>query len=353
MGVRQRRGSSVSTALMWAVVWSAMIAGCQVPPSSPEKSPDEQSTVHTEVLPILEAEPPMPGDVRQLQNCAEYPLEPAVRGPWESYENKSQASQNQPRHHTGDRVAAVGEPVHLGAQFAYGKAPLAGEWIRLFVGDCDGWQQVSVGRTDDEGRAVFRLDTRRPRGVYGVAYQVVADERLLRAQLWVVSEQTDIVGIELAGGAFDVEPGASAQEADTVIPGAVELVRRHADRGQLVVYVHRGDGIVGVESWRRRLRDAGFPVGPVVVLESQESARQKPTDAGWGVSNDRPVYTTVVDPGFAVLYAATPKRARALGNYGVDIDREVHCTDPDDSATDVRCSGWSETIHGTEDIGEQ
>lgn len=340
----------VSLVALVCLLAAGLSWSCQTGPEPPH---DEGGEDRREPFPILDQEPLPEGDVRRLQNCAEYPFDPPRRGPWESIESKELADTTEPTHRSVDRIAVVGNRVRVDATLNYGDDALSGEWVRLYLGNCDGWSQQAVRRTGQDGRVEFRLQDRLSKGVYGVVFQVVGDRSTARAQLWVVSSQTEVVGLDIEGGAFETGGASTSPEALRKVPDAVELARRHARRGRLVAYVHRspasGDG-TSTDRWRTRLRAAGFPVGPVVFLEepaavgsagdsNRNGARNR------GISGESSGRAPVVEPEFSVLYTRTPQRADQLRRAGIEYRKRVHCTGGGDGGD---CGGWESALEELE-----
>lgn len=351
-------------------VWGAAVAlasGCQSAPEfeesqvlhsydEDEASPDDYEGSE-DWLPIVDEEPPAAGDIRTLQNCAEYPFDPAVRGPWDSLQSKEMAQDASPMHRSTDQVVAVGQRVNMAATMEYDQGPLSREWVRLFVGTCDGWTQRGVRRTDDSGAVVFPVEERMPAGIYGVVFQAVGDGTATRSQFWVISPETEVVAIDISGAAFEEGAEAKSSEPEPV-SGAAELSRWHASKGRLVVYINRGDGGDGEvnprarELWRKHLRKHRFAVGPVVDAELAENLGPEDGEAnsgaennGWGEATSKsrsgPGITTAV----AALYVQDAKAAQFLRDSGLRAKREVHrddyCRETDDGQ---RRTGWERLV---------
>lgn len=314
--------------------------------------PTVQRTGH--LLPIQYDEPLPRGDIRNIENCAEYPFEAPLRGAWNELSNKKMSEQADPAHRSTDRVTAVGDAIHLGATMAYGEDPLASEWVRLFVGDCQGWSQIGVRKTDDDGQVAFQLDKRLSAGVYGVVFQAVGDSSFVRSQLWVVPRDTRVIGFDLDGAAFDVPEATDAMDSLTPVQGASPLTLWHANRGRLVVYVERsndrGSGAVDLDQWRDHLRREGFAVGPVVDLghtvEPQTSREhQLQGRPGWGHAGSFSSPGPGISTALAKLYTADSQAADTIRQVGLQPEQTILLRDLCAGSDGDECrTGWKELL---------
>ena len=337
-----RKTRSVFIVGLWLVVVAVSLA-CQTTPEFDETpvlhrfgdiettGPDEDEK--KDWLPIIDEEPMGAGDIRRLNNCAEYPFEPAVRGPWDSLSSKELAEESSPMHHSTDHVVAVGQRATLAAHMGYDQGALSREWVRLFVGTCEKWSQKGTRRTDEGGGVHFPIDKRMPAGIYALVFQAVGDATMVRSQLWVVSTETEVVAIDINGAAFDAGTDPASADIEPVA-GAAELSRWHTSQGRLVVYLSGSDNEQqadpdGRERWRRQLRDHGFAVGPVVdtyASASREHGGQVKSDNGWGEANNEnanrsalPITTSV-----AAVYVQNGASADHFRDQGLRFDSEFY-----------------------------
>lgn len=292
-------------------------------------------------LPIVNEKPRDPADARELANCAEKSFDPPVRGPWETTQGRELAAPAEISHKASDKIVRVGGAVAVEATMSYGDEPLIGEWVRLFIGTCDGWRQVGDRKTNGAGRVAFRLQERMPAGIYGVAFQVVGDGSVVRSQLWVVPRETKVVAFQIQGAA--IEEATSTTEEKESVPGAVSLAGWHASNGELVSYVdldpHSGQV---VEEWRQSLRKQGFPVGPVLRRSEAEPADIHDGDNGWGEAGDMPSTAPMANLRVSKFYAESLMAAHHLRDVGARVeeiaDRSRYCR-PGDG--DEERTGWS------------
>ncbi len=328
--------------LYWWLIAAWLLVGCG------GGTPALESTGHlylaTEWDPIVDEEPPPPGDVRHLKNCAEYPFEPPLRGPWETIDHQDLADGAEPRHRAADWIVALGDSVTVEATMAYNRGPLFEEWVRLFVGDCQGWKQVATRRTDGEGEVAFRLPERPQPGAYGLVFQASGDATAVGSQLWVVPPKTELVVFEIQGGTFDED----GQE----VPGAAELARWHAQQGALVAYIARVDDESPpgqANQWREKLRGAEFPVGPVVELDVNGAQRaHNPTDLGapdgWGEANGDVNGGAPIERRIDLFYAAQETSATALVDQRMRPEKVIHfeqgCRQFAQEADQTDSNGW-------------
>ena len=289
-----------------------------------------------QLLPILDEEPRPAEDVRNLQNCAEFPFVDLWRAPWDSVESMELARNAPAAHYTTDRVVHVGDPVTLGATMKYGDEPMAGEWVRIFVGSCNGWDQVGVKKTSGDGEILKRMDNRLSAGVYAVVYQSAGDATKVRGQLWVLPRRARVVAIDLHGAAF--EPSVEGNPASTVevIPAAAELSQWHARQGRVVVYLddgqHHSQAIPRrqrLETLRSVLQDRDFVVGPVVDL----GIHRNPDDpevmrpGRFGEANSEVTSALPISTPIDVLFSDRIATESYLSLAGVAIDQSFYLSD--------------------------
>ncbi len=308
---------------LWlCVLWAV---GCQSATGSGEAEVVQESWVpdsQDELLPIVDEEPPAQGDIRRLHNCAESPFTKGGPGSWEGFEGLETARGAKARHRTSDRVVPLGEPIELKASIEYDTGALAGEWVRIYVGDCDGWELKGINKTDEEGRVAFRLADRLAEGVYGVVFQVAGDQSEVRSQLWVVSRKTEVVVLDLslaAGGERIVEVDAMR-----------EVAKCHTSRGHLVAYINGGgrqegqDSQVDLDEWRQALREEQVAVGPIVDLSvgGGDAMRAAPVrgqgDGEWGRAAENAGGGPPLPRSVARVYSANPVVLRLLEEMGVE-----------------------------------
>lgn len=307
-------------------------AGCTTPSNSEEEEADERPVeeVERELMPIVDEEPLAEGDIRRLENCAEFPFDGGGPGAWERVEGLKLTSDATARHRTTDRVVTVGEGAKVDALIAYDEGPLKGEWVRIYVGDCQGWQLKGVQKTGDDGYVSYRLDDRIRAGVYGVVFEVVGDQTRVRGQLWVVSPQAQVVVIGIEGAAIDFEATKADVQGSPVLSGATELARWHSNRGRLVAFVDDSTDVEGVEavgrleSWRALFREERFPVGPVidlgVSLAGEHSASASHTSGQWGRAGEPEAAGPPLPNSLFALYLADAEAKASMLDAGLEAD---------------------------------
>lgn len=211
---------------------------------------------YDEAMAEVKEEPPR--GTLGLKHCPGQAFESTAYGPWNSAERKLMARDNAPRHQANDVVARVGGPILLQARAAYGEedVSLEGEWVRVYLGRCDGWQQVGYQRTGKDGAVSVTLKNSVAPGVYEVAFQVAGDLSFVTAKLWVVPANTPVVVFNIAGTLL-----VQSDDAARALPGAVELTRAYAEHGYLVAYIA---GNIGEREARKWLDEQGFSVGVVM-----------------------------------------------------------------------------------------
>lgn len=335
-GESMRSGSILAIVfyLGWLALAAGALIGCQTN-NSPQIN--ELYLINTlaggDLLPIVEDNPPDPGDIREMRNCSEQKFTPPRRGPWVGIENKELAADAEVVHRTSDRVVRVGDPLSLSAEITYDDEPLSGDWVRLFVGTCGGWNQIADRKTDPRGRAQFQIRNRLPVGVYGVVFQVVGDGSVSRAELWVLPRETKIIGMELMGGAFD------ELDDSATVAGAATLASWYTNQGHLVTYVDlEPSNKYRVDQLRGMLRKEGFPVGPVIRVSS---GKDSPSlgEVGWGEATASRQGTTE----FAVsrFYGGDARVEWRLHQSAVRatevLSRERFCQS---LVEDKSCGGW-------------
>ncbi len=331
-------GHLLVAALIWLIVPWACTTG------SEGESEQALSAHDRQLIPLRNEDPRPPGDVRHLQNCAEEAFPDPWRGPWDSVSNKQLAREATPTHRTTDQVVAVGDSVTLGARMQYDEGPLSEEWVRLFIGSCNGWSQVGVRKTDEEGNIVFRLDERLPSGVYAAVFQATGDATTVRAQIWVLPREAEVVAVDLRGAAFDADNGEP-------VVAAPALTGWHSRDGRVVVYVDHvyddSQWSFKSDEWHKRLRSEGFAVGPVVDLGldlSTDDGPAAPPD-GWGEAAEQPRLMTGISTPISTLYATEADVAMKLDDVGTQVSETVYrrqyCEPGDDGEPRT---GWSSLV---------
>lgn len=335
-----KRWGGIYWLFLGIAVWALSCSSSPVP-----KTSTTQLYLATEWDPINDTEPLPAGDIRRLRNCAEYPFEAPGRGPWETIEHQDLATDAEPQHRASDQVVALGTSVVATATMGYDRGPLNREWVRLFFGDCQNWKQVALKRTDDDGAVGFRLTDELKAGVYGLVFQATGDATAVRAQMWVVPPSTEVVAFEIDGGALRTVDGQPRP-----VPGAAELARWHADQGAMVVYV--GDassgGAAKINEWRKVLRQAEFPVGPVAAMPLTNTAVSGPEAAelrteGWGQAGEEIHSVLPVNAPIDRFYLASSQAAQSLKALGTDVDDLVVQGDEQERCADEEggdIEGW-------------
>ena len=223
------------------------------------------------ISPVIDPAPRHPGDVRDLPNCGGRNFEPPVRGAFSSQENRLLAKASTPQIELFDQIVRQRESLRADVVVKYGEEPLREDWLRVFIGGCGGWGQVTEVRTDQEGRAKIAMRQRLPPGIYGLVVQVVGDASTTRAEIWVLPEETELRSKGITAAMVQGE-GASGEEQG----------EKKFTPGVLVVYVDRDAHSLksSLPALRARLRGDGYPVGPILgpqewsALESTEIFEQ-------------------------------------------------------------------------------
>ncbi|MFU8805653.1 MAG: hypothetical protein ACNA8W_17705, partial [Bradymonadaceae bacterium] len=212
---------------------------------------------------------PLPADdLRRLRHCPLEPFDTNAHGP---QSNAGLELIGTPRHHVRNLVATVGMPLRIQAHMAYGqsRSSLHKEWVRLFLGDCQGWRQIAHRKTDESGRVEFALPERLPVGVYGIAAQVAGDQTYATGSIWIIPQATPVVVFALPG-ALMAEEGLARSMAQGLgappIAGAASLTHFYREQGVLVIYMTKPTESYGPgaspEGWLQR---HGFAQGPILM----------------------------------------------------------------------------------------
>ncbi len=240
---------------LWAILLLASggyLGACAAEPVV-EVRPMFLPVSYDEAMAAIEEEEPR-GTIG-LKHCPRQEFVSEQFGPWNDAGRKALANDHEPRHRAHDVVASVGRPVRVQARVAYGEEDMSleGEWVRVYLGKCDGWQQVGYQRTGADGVVRVQLAERLPPGVYGVAFQVVGDLSFVVAKVWVVPANTPVVVFSLSG-TLKTPDGAP-------LPGAVALTKKYADHGYLVAYLASETEEQEARAW---LQEQGFSMGALV-----------------------------------------------------------------------------------------
>ncbi|RAL25242.1 hypothetical protein DL240_03255 [Lujinxingia litoralis] len=327
------------------------------------------------VLPLVEEIRPPSTDMRFVQRCPGRPYQPARTGPWVRAASERLSQEHGSAHQSYDQIVTTGQPVILRARLAYGTEPLTDEWVRVFFGSCEkGWTQVGHVRTDEQGRAVWRLARELQRGSYDYVMQVVGDRSFVRGTIWVIAPEVRAVAFSTAalitpGAAPEETPEAlvrgeegvdeeralgeeEAQRSEQkpsdseveLVPGALALAGHYARQGYLVVYL--SDGSTGRELTAERLQALGFPGGPFLrAAEVQEAWEPEPPGDVWDDASER---STGGGPTVPIRltrhFVDQPDRARLWAPAGLSA-QEVVELDPD--------AGWEALIQTLDTTARQ
>lgn len=293
-----------------------------------------------EWLPIVTPAKKIPGDLRDLPNCAQASFSSPPRGPWEAVASKYLAGEADPNHSSSDIIAYVGQPVEVTATARYDKEPLKNEWVRLFLHNCSEWKQVGLTRTDDMGQVTFPIPAGLPAGLYSLVFQVVGDASTIRTELWVITPETEIIALELDGAviesvAFDQADEQTLLTERNPIRGALDLTTDFAQKGRLITYLTRGpERLDPDESLRGRLRKQGFPLGPLVEISSlKEPSQRAPIEV-------------------KTLYAADGRLPGELKSLGISIEEIILRADVCRPLGDGRRSGWTSHLAAQKKTGK-
>ncbi len=221
-----------------------------------------------------------------------------------------------PRHAAADVVVGKGQDATVEVKLAYGKASkdLEDEDATLWLWSGKRWRQGATARTDDDGRARFRVAgawLARP-GAHPFAVVVHGDGSRARGTLWVTTPKTKAVVFDIDGtlttGDREIVEYALTGRAIDMRPDANALVRHWAQRGVLPVYL-TGRPYLFNASTRRWLKQKGFPSGPVITVESLRHAL--PTQGGVGAFKEEWLVRAMHRAGLEVI--------AAYGNASTDI----------------------------------
>ena len=188
-------------------------------------------------------------------------------------------------HVAPDVLAVAGRAFVVSGKFAYGGASkdLEDERVKVFAGDCAGWQLLGEAITDDEGWA--RLEsTGLAAGVHSLALVVVGDGTRAEATLTVVPVGTRIAVFDVDGtlttsdaelfrdvGRDLVRPIVSGKKIPAARPGGAALTHVEAARGHAIVYL-TGRPYLLAGRTREWLARIGAAPGPLYVAPTLEDA---------------------------------------------------------------------------------
>jgi phosphatidate phosphatase PAH1 len=258
------------------------------------------------------ATPPKP----VLRRCVGRTFTPDPKQKWKKWTSGIVAL-GRPRHAGRDEIVAEGASVTIKGKFAYGSVSkdLEGETVRLFIDDCTGWKKVADLTTNSDGRAERNLGVL-PLGVYEIRFQVMGDQSLAPATLWVLPRGTHLTVFDI-DGTLTIDDGELVHEVFSDIffdeyvpqayPSARELVQAHEGIGHIPVY------LTGRPYWltfhtRRWLTGGDFPLAPLRVTDSNTTSL--PTEGNVGTYKKN-FLTGLQSAGFVIDFA--------YGNASTDI----------------------------------
>lgn len=178
-------------------------------------------------------------------------------------------------HHSAvDVVTAPGAGVTIEGKFAYGKLSkdLEHEDVTLYLERGKTWVRVTRARTNDDGRALFRVPGRHLRvpGPHRAALVVHGDKTTAYSTIWVLSKGTRTVLFDIDG---TLTTGDSELVENTLIGDKIDmrrdanaLAKHWAKRGLTPVYLTGRPYMYNV-STRQWLAKHGFPHGPLVTVK--------------------------------------------------------------------------------------
>jgi hypothetical protein len=183
-----------------------------------------------------------------------------------------------PNHSAQDALAAPGEPIALAGKFTYGPAStdLRDEDVRVWLDDCDGWRNLGDFTTNPDGRIALEEGLRLGPGVYEARFQVLGDGSVTTAFVWVLPSDTRVVVTDIDGtltqSDFELfEQVLDGSHVPVAYPGAVELVRAHAELDSIIVYL-TGRPYWLTQKTRDWTRDLDFSLGALHVADSNDMA---------------------------------------------------------------------------------
>jgi len=255
-------------------------------------------------------------DSLALSRCTGRSYTPA---PKQSWKKKSSAliAIGRARHAGRDEIVAEGSSVTIRGKFAYGSISkdLEGETVRLYIDDCTKWKKVADLTTNSDGRVSLDLGVL-PVGVYEVRFQVMGDQSLAPATIWVLPEGTHL-------SVFDIDGTLSTGDGELITevfvdifhgtyipkayPAAAELTLAHEAINYIPVY------LTGRPYWlsfhtRRWLDEGDFAQAPVRLTET--NGQSLPSESGVG-NFKRGILEDLVESGFVLDLA--------YGNASTDI----------------------------------
>ncbi len=251
-------------------------------------------------------------DPGRFQSCVDHPFTPIATEDWR-HTSSSLITVGSPNHSGGDVFALPSTTPYVGAKLTYGPTSkdLEDEDVVAFVDTCNGWRSLGRGKTDDDGRVRVKLPAL-PTGVYEVRFQVVGDQTMTSAFAYMLPAGTHLAITDIDATLTTSDAAVFQQILDgsyvpTAYPGASQLVRAHADRGHVVVYL-TGRPYWLSEPSRAWLALKDFPRGALRVADSNTDIL--PTEASVGAYK-RARLQALVDAGYVLDVA--------YGNATTDI----------------------------------
>jgi len=193
-----------------------------------------------------------------------------------------------PDHSTQDPIEPSGDGLAVHGQFSYGliSKDLEDELVRVWIDDCAGWVALGDALTDADGRIAVTIPagTLTGPGVFEARFQVLGDQSMTRAFVWILPAGTHLAISDLDGTLTTSDTQLFMQLLDgsyvpAAYPSAVELTAAHAALGHVVVYL-TGRPYYLMQRSRAWLDGLAFADGPVHLADS--TAEALPTEGGVG-----------------------------------------------------------------------
>ncbi|MBT8494263.1 MAG: hypothetical protein KJO07_14505, partial [Deltaproteobacteria bacterium] len=239
---------------------------------------------------------------------------PSPTGDFRRKRSRISASMGSPHHSAVDLVVLPGRAATLEGKFAYGKLSkdLEHEDVTLYVERGKRWKRVVTARTNDDGRALFKVPSSALRtGANRVALVVHGDKSKAFSTIWVLPRGKRVVVFDIDGtlttGDREIVANTVKGSAIAMRPDANTLAQYWTKRGLTPIYL-TGRPYMYNASTKRWLENKGFPRGPMVTVKFVGQAR--PSSGGVGKFK-RLWLARLVNSGYKVI--------AAYGNAKTDV----------------------------------
>lgn len=292
---------------------------------------------------------PGPGDpddpgALAFVSCTGLPYMPGEPQGFEHFHNELTAAGGDPTHHAQDIVVAADQAAAVSAIFQYSAfaIDIADEEVKISLDTCDGWRDLGVVTTDDDGRATAEVGEALAPGVYHIVYEVAADATIASAYLWSLPIGTHMALFDIDGTltTSDTELFKEILLGDYVpeaYPSAAALTRAHDGNGAIPIYLTGRPGTLNATT-RAWLDDLEFAQG--VVHLTDHSSEVLPTDGGVGTYK-RTFIRSLMDAGLEI--------DAAYGNASTDIFAYLGAGLPADQVWIIGSHAGEEGTNGVDD----